>query len=111
MDFNPVPKPKHNRRTPKRAQRSRFDDRTITEIFKRDNYQCVKCGSRRNLEAIPHHIEYRSSGGTGHKRNGVTICIPCHIWAHESKKKNNIWFEQWRDENLDNDGDLLVDDR
>lgn len=47
-------------------------------VFKRDNYTCQCCGSKKNLEA--HHIENFSSNE--HKRfdidNGLTMCTECH---------------------------------
>lgn len=103
MDLRPVPKPSHNRRVAKRGERGKFSAKTIKEIFERDNYQCVRCGTGSNLESVPHHIIYRSQGGIGHKRNGATICLQCHAEAHllrESRK----WFENWRDRTLDENG-------
>ena len=80
-------------------------EKTVKEIFERDRGRCVRCGSYRNLESIPHHVIFRSSLGKGTKVNGVTICRDCHDWAHESKKQNNIWFVEWVEEYLDEDGE------
>lgn len=107
--FHPVPKPKHNRRVPKRKDRTNFSAKTAREIFERDNYQCVRCGSP-YLENLPHHVIYRSQLGEGSKRNGVTICRDCHEWAHKSKKDNNQWFVSWVEKNLDMDGNLKNED-
>lgn len=106
MDFatvNAVPKPKHSRRVPKRVDRGKFTTKTIKEILERDNNQCVRCGSY-YLESVPHHVKFKSQGGTGHKRNGVSICISCHREAH-IKKEVREWFEQWVENNLDENGD------
>lgn len=103
-DFHPVPKPKYNRRVKKQ---NRFPAAVIKEILERDGYQCVRCGNY-HVESIPHHVLFRSHGGKGIKRNGVTICRDCHNWAHESKK-NNEWFKAWVDLNLDNRGGLIHD--
>lgn len=105
MEFHPVPKPQHNRRVPKRKDRTNFSAKTIKDILERDLYQCVRCGSH-HLESIPHHVIYRSQLGEGSKRNGVTICLECHKWAHLSKKHHNEWFSRWVDLNLDMDGNL-----
>lgn len=108
MDFRPVPKPNHNRKNPKRKDRTNFRAKTIQEILERDHHQCVRCGSY-HLESVPHHVVYRSQMGEGSKRNGVSICVFCHEWAHRSAKKNNEWFRCWVELNLDNDGNLKND--
>ena len=104
-DFNPVSKPQHNRRTPKRVNRGKFSTDTIKAILERDDYQCVRCGSR-YLESVPHHITFKSRGGTGVKRNGVTICLDCHREAHATREVRE-WFEKWRERTLDENGDYL----
>lgn len=89
----------------KKVQRN-FTKKIIQEIFERDNCECVRCGKSWGLEAIPHHITFKSQGGTGEKRNGATVCLDCHRLAH-TKRKIRLWFEKWRDENLDENGDLI----
>lgn len=101
--FNPVPKPQHKRRVPKRVDRGKFSPKTIKQIFERDHYQCVRCGSH-YLEKVPHHVIYRSQLGKGTKRNGVSICISCHQEAH-TRKEIRKWFEEWVEKNLDENGD------
>ena len=103
LEWNPAPKPSHNRRVPKKVDRGKFSPKTIKEILERDNFQCVRCGSY-NLEKVPHHITYKSHGGLGTKRNGVTICIQCHQEAHKYKEVRE-WFESWRSRTLDENGD------
>jgi len=101
-----VPKPTHKRLKAKKGVISRFTAKTIQEIFERDGGRCVRCGSA-YLESVPHHIIFRSQGGTGHKRNGVTICRNCHDEAHKYKEVRK-WFEDWGERNLDQDGNLKV---
>ena len=111
--FNPVPKPSHKRNKPTAKQRGQFSAKTIQAILARDENKCVKCGSY-HVESVPHHITFRSALGEGTKRNGVTICRRCHDWAHgkclgsngELSSEGRYWFEMWRDENLDEKGDL-----
>lgn len=58
------------------------------EVYKRDNYCCVKCKSKIKINA--HHIKswkyypelrYEIS-------NGVTLCEKCHIKLHQEKGYN-----------------------
>lgn len=114
--FNPVSKPQHKRNKPTAKQRGEFSKKTIEAIRERDNNQCVKCGSYQ-IEAVPHHIIYKSAMGTNHKRNGMSVCRSCHDWMHGKKKgpygelarEGRYWAEMWRDENLDENGDMRND--
>lgn len=91
--YNPAQKPQFNRRTPKRANRGKFSEKTIKAIGERDGWRCVRCGSA-YIESVPHHVVYKSQGGKGTVDNGVTICRPCHDLAH-SKRDVREWFEQY----------------
>ncbi len=54
------------------------------KVFKRDFYKCVKCNSKKNLEA--HHIVYWSKS-VEHRfllDNGMTLCIDCHGKEHNT---------------------------
>jgi len=104
----------HKRNKPKAKDRGKFSQKTIDAIKERDNYRCVKCGSNQ-LENIPHHIIFKGGRcGPGTKRNGATICIMCHKWAHglvpgpygELAKEGRYWFEMWQESKLDENGDL-----
>jgi hypothetical protein len=117
-DWNPVTKESQiakSRIKPKAKQRGDFSQKTIKAIRERDNERCVCCGRSNMIESVPHHITFRSKGGTGHKRNGATVCRFCHDWAHgkrpgprgEMSKEGRYWFEMWRDERLDENGDLI----
>lgn len=84
-----------------------FTEKIKLEIFERDRYKCVRCGTGRNLERVPHHIIFKSQGGTGEKRNGATVCMECHRKSHTLRKVRE-WFEYWRDKNLDEDGNKII---
>lgn len=118
--FNPVSKASQTQKTRIKQtakQRGEFSKKTITAILERDGHKCVKCGSF-HVEAVPHHIIYKSALGEGTKRNGVTICRSCHDWAHGKKKGPNgepakegrYWFEAWQEGTLDEKGDYLKED-
>lgn len=47
-----------------------------TNIFRRDNYTCVYCGSKTNLTLD--HITPKSFGGKNTWENLVTACFPCN---------------------------------
>lgn len=113
--FNPVSKESQTGKTrikPKGKQRGEFSEKTIQAIFERDNHRCVCCGRSNNLEGKPHHIIFKSACGTGDKRNGATVCLDCHKWAHgrmkgprgEFSKEGRYWFEMWQEEKLDQEG-------
>lgn len=104
FDYRPVPKPTHERRTPKRAQRGEFSSKTRTDIHIRDDGKCVRCGALANHI---HHIQYRSQLGDNSKRNGASVCFKCHDYAHSSREGRE-WFEIWRDTHLDNQGNLII---
>lgn len=95
----------HTRRTPKRVNRGKFSEQTKNHIFERDGFKCVCCRRSTNLESVPHHIIFKSQGGRGERDNGVTVCRPCHDWAHgkaygpngEEKKDGRKWFEDYRE--------------
>ncbi|AKQ07467.1 HNH endonuclease [Bacillus phage Pavlov] len=105
--FNPVAKPNYKRSKPTAKERGKFSSETILNIHIRDNGKCVCCGSGR-VEAVPHHVIFRSQGGTGTEDNGVLVCSPCHLWAHgradgpngEPFNEGRKWFENYREENL-----------
>lgn len=49
------------------------------EVFKRDKFSCVYCGSP---ALYVHHITSKSRGGTDELSNLVSICVPCHEKLH-----------------------------
>ena len=46
------------------------------EVFARDGFKCVYCGSTSNL--VPDHFIPYSAGGSSSKMNLVTACLPCN---------------------------------
>jgi transcription elongation factor Elf1 len=53
-----------------------------TSVFLRDNFTCVKCGSKKNIQA--HHIEpWKKNKKLRYEvSNGTTLCRECHLEAH-----------------------------
>jgi len=53
------------------------------EVWKRDNYSCVYCGSNKNLNA--HHILSVSKhfDFALFINNGITLCVSCHKAEHQ----------------------------
>lgn len=100
--FNPVPKPDKKRK----KKSKNFTPATIRAIRERDHHACVACGTRSNLEAVPHHIHFKSAGGGGEKRNGATLCVPCHRHLHgKDGAPMRYWMEEWKERMLDANGD------
>jgi ATP-dependent DNA helicase RecQ len=67
-------------------------------VLRRDNYQCVECGTLcRAAEADVHHLLPRSAGGTDEPSNLVTLCDGCHA-AHHPKLAGRLArrvLEKW----------------
>ena len=53
-------------------------------VLERDGFVCQECG--RHTENAPHHIKYRSQGGSDTMENLILLCGPleedCHAKAH-----------------------------
>jgi len=64
---------------------SRAWDRLRTAIFSRDDFQCVLCGSRVNLECD--HIEALEDGGDNDPANLRTLCRDCHITINAERNR------------------------
>ena len=60
----------------KPTKRKPISKTTREEVFKRDNYCCVMCGSTKNLEVD--HEESLANGGTNHIDNLQTLCRDCN---------------------------------
>jgi 5-methylcytosine-specific restriction endonuclease McrA len=52
-------------------------------VFERDDWKCRRCNGNEGIS--PHHIFYRSEGGSHHPENLVTLCFDCHRLVHEKK--------------------------
>lgn len=52
-------------------------------VYKKDNYKCVKCGSKKKLNA--HHIKsWKDYPALRYEvENGITLCEECHIQYHK----------------------------
>lgn len=57
-------------------------------IFKRDGYQCQKCGSKTNLEC--HHLRPIWAGGSHHPNNLITLCRRCHYLEDKRLREGGI---------------------
>lgn len=49
-------------------------------VLERDDYTCQVCS--RYTEAPPHHVKYRSRGGSDTMDNLKTVCVFCHDDIH-----------------------------
>lgn len=64
----------------------------IAQIRKRDGDRCARCGATSPLHV--HHRIRRSQGGRNDSSNLVTLCEPCHTWAHRNpyKARDGGWL-------------------
>ncbi len=71
------------------------------EVFRRDRYECVKCGCIDELNA--HHITDRNEMTNGGyvKENGVSLCRDCH-WKAEQFHWTGTSAEGYSPEDLYN---------
>jgi 5-methylcytosine-specific restriction endonuclease McrA len=103
MTFNPVPKPKHRRRVPKRKERGRIKPETYHKVYERDGGVCVICG--RGIDLEMHHVIYRSRGGSGEEHNLVLLCKKHHQAAHRNSEvryrleehMRRLYPEHWKE--------------
>lgn len=71
----------------------------IPEIVKRfvlgrDDWKCRNCGRGDMLD--PHHVIYRSAGGSNHPNNLLTLCRVCHNDIHDGRLRIEVTaVEQW----------------
>jgi HNH endonuclease len=65
-----------NGATPSTNHRDRIPENVRTEVWRRDGGQCVRCGSRMNLEFD--HIVPVSMGGSNTARNIELLCETCN---------------------------------
>lgn len=106
FQYNPSPKPKHERRTPKRARRTAFSRETKLAIWERDNGLCINCFA---YGADIHHIRFRSelTDDVSHKRNGCVLCERCHTRAHREQEFRE-YLRNWKETQLDENGDIKL---
>lgn len=72
---------------------------TSQSVFMRDGWKCRHCNNRAGLH--PHHIVYRSAGGTDTMDNLVTLCWICHRAVHDGfltceRHMDKVVFERLR---------------
>lgn len=95
MTFNPVPKPQHKRRIPKRKNRGSFSKTTRRNILERENGCCQMCGKRATQI---HHVKPKSSGkGRGVETNGMAVCGKCHNKIHADNELLQHWINVFED--------------
>lgn len=61
-----------------------------SEVFKRDGFECTKCGASHNLNV--HHKQYipKRKAWQYHMSQLVTLCEDCHFMEHRLEKIKNI---------------------
>ena len=59
---------------------------TLKDIFlkvlRMDNFQCKNPNCNAYADNKPHHLRYKSHGGTDDPGNLITLCSVCHTKAH-----------------------------
>lgn len=68
-----------------RVERAKVSNELRQEIFERDGYTCVNCGSTEKESLEIDHIKPISKGGKTEPDNLQTLCHDCNI-----RKGNNI---------------------
>src|SRR5580698_8630256 len=63
--------------------KAKLPDSLRRAVFQRDDWKCRRCNSRSNLH--PHHLTFRSHGGTHTMENLITLCMTCHRMLHDGK--------------------------
>lgn len=55
------------------------------EVFKRDNFKCAWCGTKKDIQA--HHIKHWKDNKNERYNvsNGITLCRGCHLKAHDGR--------------------------
>ena len=66
-------------------------ENTKQYVFYRDNYTCQLCKTNKpNTVFNVHHIKPRSSGGSDHHSNLITLCKKCHTKIHNKSNLPNF---------------------
>lgn len=58
---------------------------TRNTVFQRDNFQCIHCGSMKNLD-----LRQRTRIGNGSPENLVTFCADCTVRAHTDQHFSDL---------------------
>lgn len=93
MTFNPVPKPNHSRRKPKRRQITRITEKVRDEVLRRSGWKCESCGASNAYAFEMAHLINASHGGRGDDpKNIALLCGPsvntgtCHHFADHTSE-------------------------
>jgi hypothetical protein len=79
----PDPKPSF-----KKKEKTKVSKETKVNVYTRDRGRCVVCGAEVVESRIPHHIEYKSEGGSHDTENQVLLgehpldFCNCHFQTH-----------------------------
>lgn len=63
---------------PPRYSKKKISQTLRTEVFERDLYRCLRCGTHKDLRAD--HVVPESAGGETTIENLQTLCAPCNSW-------------------------------
>lgn len=97
LDLEPirsVAKPKHKRKSRKRAERGKFSKMIRDEIKEECTGLCQECFSR---GCHLHHVMPKSRGGRGIKTNALLLCNDCHKRVHADNARLKHWIEVYRE--------------
>lgn len=104
MTFNPVPKPNHKRRVPKRGTLTKITNKVRQEVLRRSEGKCERCGRTRAYAFEMAHLIQASDLGRGDDpANIVLLCGPsvntgtCHNFA-DYTAEGREWRMQKRKE-------------
>lgn len=76
-DFNPVPKPSHNRRVQKRGNKTKITNKARQEVYERSGKCCERCGvSSAYAFEVAHLSQASSLGSGGDPSNLALLCGP-----------------------------------
>lgn len=93
MSFNPVPKPNHKRRAPKRGNVTKITKSVRDEVLRRSEGKCERCSKSRSYAFEMAHLIQASHLGRGDDpANIALLCGPsvntgtCHNFADYTAK-------------------------
>ena len=62
----------------------------VKEIYERDQHKCAVCGKWVADGHKPHHVVYKSHGGSDVAENLVLLCDDCHYQVHHGKNSADV---------------------
>jgi len=77
-------------------------DKVLKEVYERQRGRCAFCNCVQ-LDTAPHHVKYRSRGGSNEAKNLKWLCRPCHNRAHKgdpelARFRTYTWQEEGQTE-------------